>query len=103
MRVAISLEGREKIAKPYRYVVLCRTGIELPSYRDRITLGCLESIGDTPVTACIDIPDKGIFIPGLPGHTGRGNVGFRVSEISGIATKRSSGGAMTGRWSTGSW
>ncbi|MBP0594911.1 hypothetical protein J8I87_35670, partial [Paraburkholderia sp. LEh10] len=84
--VPISLAGREKIGRPYRYVVLCRTDIELPSYPDRTTLE-LDSIVGTPVTISIDLPGRGTFIPGLPGDTGRGNVGFGVREISGMVTK----------------
>src|SRR5690242_2330536 len=61
--VPISLAGREKIGRPYRYVVLCRTDIELPSYPDRTTLE-LDSIVGTPVTISIDLPGRGTFIPG---------------------------------------
>ncbi|MBP0593064.1 hypothetical protein J8I87_25775 [Paraburkholderia sp. LEh10] len=55
--VPISLAGREKIGRPCRYDVLCRTDIELPSYPDRTTLE-LDSITSTPVTISIDIPGR---------------------------------------------
>jgi type VI secretion system secreted protein VgrG len=84
--VPISIEGREKIGRPFRYVVHCRTDIELPSYPDLATLD-LDGIVGTAVTVSIDIPGKGQHIPGMPGDTGRGNIGFGVREISGMVTK----------------
>ncbi|ALL68868.1 type vi secretion system vgr family protein [Paraburkholderia caribensis MBA4] len=83
--IPMSLEGQETIGQPYRYVVQCRTDIEAPSYPDIITLD-LDSIVGTDVTVSIDIPGKGTFIPGMPGDTGRGNIGFCVREISGMVT-----------------
>ncbi|MHB9836778.1 type VI secretion system Vgr family protein [Paraburkholderia terrae] len=83
--IPVSLEGHETIGQPYRYVVQCRTDIEVPSYPDIITLD-LDSIVGTAVTVFVDIPGKGTFIPGMPGDTGRGNIGFCIREISGIVT-----------------
>ncbi|MFM0018218.1 type VI secretion system Vgr family protein [Paraburkholderia azotifigens] len=84
--IPVSLEGHEAIGQPYRYVVQCRTDIDVPGYPDVITLD-LDRIVGTAVTVSIDIPGKGTFIPAMPGDTGRGNIGFGVREISGMVTE----------------
>ena len=84
--IPVDVEGREAIGKTYRYVVHCRTDIDIPSYPDLITLD-LDSIVGTEVTLSIDVPGKGEFIPGMPGDSGRGNRGFHIRRISGCVTK----------------
>ena len=76
------LHGREAIGDLYSYTVRMRTDIAIPSYPDVVTLD-LDRIAGTEVTLSIDIPGKGIFVPGMPGDTGRGNIGFDTREITG--------------------
>jgi type VI secretion system secreted protein VgrG len=74
------LHGREAIGELYSYTVRMRTDIDAPS--ERTTLD-LDTIVGTQVTVSIDVPGKGTFVPGMPGDTGRGNIGFYTREISG--------------------
>ena len=78
--IPTSLHGREAIGELYSYTVRMRTDIDAPS--ERATLDLDKFVG-TQVTISIDIPGKGTFIPGMPGDSGRGNVGFYTREISG--------------------
>jgi len=80
--IATYLHGREAIGELYSYTVRMRTDVDIPSYPDIVTLD-LDSIVGTQVTISIDIPGKGTFIPGMPGDTGRGNIGFYTREITG--------------------
>ncbi|WP_116614464.1 type VI secretion system Vgr family protein [Paraburkholderia unamae] len=80
--VPIHLHGREALGECYRYTVRMRTDVRVPSVPDIITLD-LDKVVGTEVTISIDVPGRGTFIPGMPGDTGRGNIGFHVREISG--------------------
>jgi type VI secretion system secreted protein VgrG len=80
--IPILLHGREAIGELYSYTVRMRTDVDMPSFPDKATLD-LDRIVGTHVTISIDVPGKGTFIPGMPGNTGRGNIGFYTREISG--------------------
>ncbi|WP_116610662.1 type VI secretion system Vgr family protein [Paraburkholderia unamae] len=80
--VPIHLHGREALGERYRYTVRMRTDVRVPSVPDIITLD-LDKVVGTEVTVSIDVPGRGTFVPGMPGDTGRGNIGFHVREISG--------------------
>lgn len=80
--IPTGLHGREAIGELYRYTVRMRTDVDIPSYPDVVTLE-LDSIVGTQVTIFIDIPGNGTFFAGMPGDTGRGNIGSYTREITG--------------------
>ncbi|WP_310630550.1 phage late control D family protein [Paraburkholderia sp.] len=80
--VPISLHGTESVGGLFRYTVRAKTDLRIPLFPDMATLD-LDSVVGTEVTVSIDVPGRGTFIPGMPGDTGRGNIGFHVREISG--------------------
>ncbi|ACC72776.1 type VI secretion system tip protein TssI/VgrG [Paraburkholderia phymatum] len=80
--IPIYLHGREAIGELFSYTVRMRTDIDIPSFPDNTTID-LDSIVGTQVTIFIDVPGKATPIPGMPGDTGRGNIGFYTREITG--------------------
>ncbi|MEI7292477.1 hypothetical protein WCQ02_10050, partial [Paraburkholderia tropica] len=85
--VPISLKGTESVGGLFHYTVRAKTDLRAPWTLD--TALDLDAIVGTEITVFIDIPGRGTFIPGMPGDTGRGNIGFHVREITGrVSTAR---------------
>ncbi|WP_430227848.1 type VI secretion system Vgr family protein [Paraburkholderia tropica] len=85
--VPISLKGTESVGGLFHYTVRAKTDLRAPWTLD--TALDLDAIVGTEITVSIDIPGRGTFIPGMPGNTGQGNIGFHVREITGrVSTAR---------------
>lgn len=82
----VRLTGTETLGTLFKYTLLLKTPDDLafsPSVAANVELDRL--IG-TEVTVSVELEGKGQFIPGLPGDTGRGNVGAGIREITGLVT-----------------
>ncbi|WP_430230210.1 type VI secretion system Vgr family protein [Paraburkholderia tropica] len=85
--VPISMKGTESVGGLFHYTVRAKTDLRAPWTLD--TALDLDAIVGTEITVSIDIPGRGTFIPGMPGDTGQGNIGFHVREITGrVSTAR---------------
>ncbi|MEA3118654.1 MAG: type secretion system secreted protein VgrG, partial [Paraburkholderia sp.] len=82
----VRLTGTETLGKLFEYTLLLKTPDDQafsPSVAANVEL---DKLIGTEVTVSIELEGKGRFIPGLPGDTGRGNVGAGTREITGLVT-----------------
>ncbi|MFM0630881.1 type VI secretion system Vgr family protein [Paraburkholderia xenovorans] len=84
----VRLRGTEALGKLYRYTLDMATTYTpgLSQYNTRFQIVPAKLVGKE-ITISIEFDGKGVFIPGMPGDSGAGNVGAGVRTITGIIAR----------------
>ncbi|KVC43421.1 type VI secretion system Vgr family protein [Burkholderia diffusa] len=84
--VPARLSGTETLGELFCYTLELKT-VDMLAFSPSITANVdLDKLIGAEVTVLVQIEGIGIFVPGMPGNTGTGNIGAGTREITGLVT-----------------